>query len=202
MGLLIKFAKNTKMEKRVVNVYTESNPNPSSLKFCVEFMLLPDGKSVDFPDAESAKSSPLATDLFMFSNVKRVFISANFVTITKDDASNWADISPILKAFIKGYLEEGKPLFYENESKSEAVNSDDPEVVVRIKTLLDEYVRPAVESDGGAITFHSFEDGAVKVHLQGSCSGCPSSTVTLKQGIENLLTRLVPEVKSVEAVGV
>lgn len=188
------------MEKRVVNVYTESNPNPNSLKFCVEFMLLPDGKSVDFPDAESAKSSPLATDLFMFSNVKRVFISANFVTITKDETSNWADITPILKAFIKGYLEEGKPLFYENQAT--AINNDDPEVVVRIKTLLDEYVRPAVESDGGAITFHSFEDGAVKVHLQGSCSGCPSSTVTLKQGIENLLTRLVPEVKSVEAVGV
>jgi len=188
------------MEKRVVNVYTESNPNPNSLKFCVEFMLLPDGKSVDFPDQESAKSSPLATDLFMFSNVKRVFISANFVTITKDDESNWNDIIPILKAFIKGYLEEGKPLLY--EASEDSVNAEDPEIVVRIKTLLDEYVRPAVEQDGGAITFHSFHEGAVKVHLQGSCSGCPSSTVTLKQGIENLLTRLVPEVKSVEAVGV
>lgn len=188
------------MDKKVVNVYTESNPNPNSLKFCVEFMLLPDGQSVDFPDAESAKSSPLATDLFMFSNVKRVFMSANFVTITKDDESKWDDIVPILKAFIKGYLEEGKPLFYEKLESS--TSGDEPEIVVRIKTLLDEYVRPAVESDGGAITFHSFNDGLVKVQLQGSCSGCPSSTVTLKQGIENLLTRLVPEVKSVEAVAV
>lgn len=191
------------MEKRVINVYTESNPNPNSLKFCVEFMLMPDGQSVDFPDAESAKTSPLATDLFMFSNVKRVFISANFITITKDDATNWNDITPILKAFIKGYLEEGKPLFYNNSTAlASSATDEDSELVVRIKTLLDEYVRPAVESDGGAITFHSFNEGKVKVHLQGSCSGCPSSTVTLKQGIENLLTRLVPEVKTVEAVGV
>ncbi|MFN8436069.1 MAG: NifU family protein [Cytophagales bacterium] len=190
------------MEKKVINVYTESNPNPNSLKFCVEFLLLPEGQSVDFPDADSAKTSPLATDLFMFSNVKRVFISANFITITKDEASNWDDIIPILKAFIKGYLEEGKPLFYDKNTASSNTSEEESEIVVRIKTLLDEYVRPAVEQDGGAITFDSFNEGLVKVHLQGSCSGCPSSTVTLKQGIENLLTRLVPEVKSVEAVGV
>lgn len=185
---------------RAVNIYTESNPNPNSLKFVVNFMLMPEGKSADFPDPMSAARCPLALDLFRYNFVKRVFISSNFVTVTKDENIDWVEISGILKAFIKAYLEDGKPLFLDELSSD--INPDDPEVVKKIKGILDEYVRPAVESDGGNITFHSFNDGLVKVHLQGSCSGCPSSTMTLKSGIERLLTTMIPDVKEVVAEGV
>jgi Fe-S cluster biogenesis protein NfuA len=183
-----------------VTIYTESNPNPNSLKFVVNFMLMPEGQSADFPDPISAARCPLALDLFRFNFVKRVFISSNFVTITKDTVSDWNDIVPILKPFIKGFLEEERPLFLEEISSD--IKADDPEVVKKIKGILDEYVRPAVESDGGNIIFHSFNEGIVKVQLQGSCSGCPSSTATLKGGIERLLTSMLPEVKEVIAEGV
>ncbi|MFQ3575472.1 MAG: NifU family protein [Cytophagales bacterium] len=189
------------MENKVVNIYTESNPNPNSLKFCVDFLLLPEGKSIDFADLNAARISPLATELFQFSGVKRVFYASNFVTVTKEEQTSWEDLSPILKAHIKAYLESGKKLMFQ-ENASEESSGDEPEIVIRIKTLLDEYIRPAVEQDGGAITFHSFEEGTVKVLLQGSCSGCPSSTMTLKAGIQNLLTRMIPEVKEVIAEGI
>lgn len=188
-------------QKRVVSIYTESPPNPNSLKFCAEFQLVPE--SVDFPSPTSAGNCPLAVDLFRFSFIKRVFISSNFITVTKTDDIDWIDVSPMIKSLIKGYLEEGKPLFTEIPTSSGAeIDPNDPEIVQKIKSLLDEYIRPAVEQDGGAINFDSFEDGIVKVQLQGSCSGCPSSTVTLKSGIENLLKRMIPEVKEVVAVGV
>ncbi len=188
-------------QKRVVNIYTETPPNPNSMKFCAEFQLV--SESVDFASPTSAANCPLAADLFRFSFVKRVFISSNFITVTKADDIDWADISPMLKSLIKGYLEEEKPLFITLPGSSAyEVNPNDPEIVQKIKSLLDEYIRPAVEQDGGAINFSSFEDGIVKVQLQGSCSGCPSSTVTLKAGIENLLKRMIPEVKEVVAEGV
>ena len=188
------------IEKPFVTIYTESNPNPNSMKFVVNFMLLPEGQSADFPDPLSASRSPLALDLFRYNFVKRVFIAANFVTITKEEAMEWDDIIPMIKPFLKAYLEEKNPVFLEEIASD--INPDDPEVVKKIKGILDEYVRPAVESDGGNITFHSFDEGVVKVHLQGSCSGCPSSTMTLKSGIERLLTTMVPEVKEVVAEGV
>jgi len=188
-------------QKRIVNIYTEAPPNPNSLKFCTEFQLVPD--SVDFPSVVSASNCPLASDLFRFSFVKRVFISSNFITVTKSEDIDWFDVTPMLKSLIKGYLEEGKPLFLEiPKSSGVDINPNDPEIVQKIKSLLDEYIRPAVEQDGGAINFDSFDEGVVKVQLQGSCSGCPSSTVTLKAGIENLLKRMIPEVKEVVAVGV
>jgi NFU1 iron-sulfur cluster scaffold homolog, mitochondrial len=186
--------------KRLVTVYTESNPNPNSMKFVLNFMLVPDGTSVDFPDPLSAARCPLALDLFRFSFVKRVFIAANFVTVTKEEGMDWSEVTPILKPFIKAFFEEDKPLFLDEISND--IKNDDPEIVKKIKGILDEYVRPAVESDGGNITFHSFNEGVVKVHLQGSCSGCPSSTMTLKSGIERLLTSMLPEVKEVIAEGV
>jgi Fe-S cluster biogenesis protein NfuA len=186
--------------KRVVNIYTESNPNPNSLKFVAEFILMPEG-SVDYPNAQSAENCPLALDLFKFNFVKRVFITSNFVTVTKAEDIEWIEISAMIKALVKAYLEEGKPLF-KQEVKIDTISSDDPEIVQKIKVLLDEYIRPAVESDGGAINFKSYEDGVVKVTLQGSCSGCPSSTVTLKAGIENLFKRMIPEVTEVVAEGV
>lgn len=189
-------------EKRFIDLYTESNPNPNSLKFVVDFILLPEG-SVDYPNAQSAEHCPLAKDLFRFNFVKRVFITANFITVTKSEDIEWVEITQMIKALIKGYLEEGKPLFTEN-SRNEplAIDANEPEIVSKIKVLLDEYVRPAVEQDGGAINFKSYDEGVVKVTLQGSCSGCPSSTVTLKAGIENLLKRMIPEVKEVVAEGV
>ena len=186
--------------KKLVTIYTESNPNPNSLKFVMNIMLVPDGASVDFPDPLSASRCPLALDLFRYNFVKRVFISSNFITVTKDEGMDWNDVIPILKPFIKGFLEEGNPLFLEEMGSD--IQEDDSEVVKKIKGILDEYVRPAVESDGGNIIFHSFNEGVVKVHLQGACSGCPSSTATLKGGIERLLISMLPEVKEVVAEGV
>ncbi|WP_234735817.1 NifU family protein [Tellurirhabdus bombi] len=192
-----------------VMLYTEMSPNPNSMKFVVNFELVPDGLSFDFSDPSEAlldsKSSPLAVALFGFDFVKRLFIASNFITITKDDATEWEDVLFETKQFIKQYLEEQKPVFTQRtiDNNSTKVEADSP-TVQKIKAVLDQYIRPAVESDGGAINFYSFdqETGLVKVLLQGSCSGCPSSTLTLKAGIENLLTRLVPDVKQVEAEGV
>ncbi len=190
----------TEAKKSPIVLYTESNPNPNSLKFVANGVLMPEGQSADFPDQASAHLCPLAYDLFKFNFVRRVFIASNFVTVTKDEQSDWNDLVPLLKPFIKGWLEEGKPLFREGFKQENAQGLN--EVEQKIQVVLDEYIKPAVESDGGNITFHSFQDGVVKVQLQGSCSGCPSSTLTLKAGIENLLTKLVPEVKSVVAEGV
>ncbi len=191
-------------DSRTVNIYLEANPNPNSLKFVANFMLVSEGQNFDFPDLESAKEAPLAAELFQYDYVKRVFYMSNFVTITKAEGVEWIEIQEELKQHIKGYLESEKPLLTENYApKEEKVESTeaDPEIVEKIKSILDEYVKPAVEQDGGAIGFYSFEEGIVTVTLQGSCSGCPSSTLTLKSGIENLLKRMLPEVKSVEAIG-
>lgn len=191
----------TKTANRAVNLYLEANPNPNSMKFVANFMLMPDGVSLDFPTKEEASNSPLATVLFELPFVERVFFMANFITITKKESVDWIEIREELKEVIKTYLEEGKPIVNELNDNNQ-INENDSESVKKIKGILDEYIRPAVEQDGGAITFHSFENGVVKVLLQGSCSGCPSSTVTLKAGIENLLKRMLPEVESVEAEGV
>nr|WP_295932852.1 NifU family protein [uncultured Dyadobacter sp.] len=198
------------MMSRPIFVYTELSPNPNSMKFVLNFELVPDGLSFDYPSQESAleegNASPLAADLFQFPHVKRVFIASNFVTITKDDGIAWEEVLRDTKQFIKIYFEENHPVFEEKtiEKNTVIVDSRDSDTVQKIKAALDQYVRPAVESDGGAINFHSFneESGVVKVLLQGSCSGCPSSTLTLKAGIENLLTRMVPDVKEVVAEGV
>jgi Fe-S cluster biogenesis protein NfuA len=131
-----------------------------------------------------------------------VFIASNFVTVTKKADIPWEDIQQHIRGQIKNFLESGKQPITTQFDKDPLFDENDSESVKKIKGILDEYIRPAVEQDGGAIVFHSFKDGIVKVLLQGSCSGCPSSTVTLKAGIENLLTRMLPEVKSVEAEGV
>jgi Fe-S cluster biogenesis protein NfuA len=198
------------MLSRPVFVYTELSPNPNSMKFVLNFELVPDGLSFDYPSLEAAleegKASPLASDLFQFPHVKRVFIASNFITITKDDSIAWEEVLRDTKQFIKIYFEENHPVFEQKtiDSNTLIVDTRDSDTVQKIKAALDQYVRPAVESDGGAINFHSFneESGVVKVLLQGSCSGCPSSTLTLKAGIENLLTRMVPDVKEVVAEGV
>jgi Fe-S cluster biogenesis protein NfuA len=183
-----------------IHIYLESNPNPNSLKFVVNEMLVPEGLSFDYPDATSANDSPLALELFTYPFVDRVFFASNFVTVTKRDHVEWIEIQSTLKDHIKRFLEEGKLILDVKESPA-GVEEDETETVKKIKTILEEYIRPAVEQDGGAITYHSFQDGVVKVKLQGSCSGCPSSMVTLKAGIENLFTRMMPEeVQAVEAL--
>lgn len=189
-------------QARPVHLYMEANPNPNSLKFVANFMLVEEGISYDFPDAASAESSQLAKELFNFAAVQRVFIASNFVTITKSEEVEWAEVQTIFRDHIRQYLESGKKVVQIVVTKDPLFDADDSEIVKKIKGILDEYIRPAVEQDGGAIVFHSFADGVVKVLLQGSCSGCPSSTVTLKAGIQNLLTRMLPEVKEVQAEGV
>jgi NFU1 iron-sulfur cluster scaffold homolog, mitochondrial len=190
-------------EKPTINIYTESNPNPNSLKFVLNFMLLPEGVSRDFPTKESASEAPLASELFDFPFVKRVFYMSNFITVTKDQLTDWYEVKGQIQNHIKQFLEAGKQILTEAEVEEDhKVTDADTDIEVRIKGILDEYIRPAVEMDGGAISFDSFEDGKVKVLLQGSCSGCPSSTVTLKAGIETLLKKMIPEVQEVEAVGV
>jgi Fe-S cluster biogenesis protein NfuA len=188
-----------------INIYLESNPNPNSLKFVVNEMLVPEGMSFDFPDVASAADAPLAQELFGYPEVVRVFYMSNFVTVTKKEDILWVEIQDKIRTHIIKFLEAGKLIL--DRKAPESVTADgeseyDSETVIKIKTILDEYIRPAVEQDGGAITFHSYVDKVVRVNLQGSCSGCPSSTVTLKAGIENLFQRMMPEeVKSVEALG-
>ena len=183
-----------------ISIYLESNPNPNSLKFVVNDMLIPEGLSFDYPNKESAAKAPLALELFEFPEVDRVFYMSNFITVTKKEEVIWLEIQNQIKEHIKSFLESGRPIIELEEGDLDEPQ-EETESIKKIKTILDEYIRPAVEQDGGAITFHSFKDGIVKVKLQGSCSGCPSSTVTLKAGIENLFTRMMPdEVKSVEAL--
>lgn len=179
-------------------------PNPETMKFVANKLLYP-GKSIDFPDVESAKPSLLATELFGFPFIKAVFIASNFVTLTKIADTDWTDVIPSIRQFLKDYLEEGKEVVNEEElstvkqASSNEVAADDDDVVKRIKELLDNYVRPAVEMDGGAIQFRSYDSGTVNLAMQGSCSGCPSSMITLKAGIEGMMKRMIPEVKEVVA---
>jgi Fe-S cluster biogenesis protein NfuA len=183
-----------------VHIYLESNPNPNSLKFVINEMLVPEGISFDFPDAESTENAPLAKELFEYPFVDRVFYMSNFITVTKKGDVEWLEIQNTIKEHIKKFLESGKFIIEVSEPETSSPE-EETETVKKIKTILEEYIRPAVEQDGGAITYHSFKEGIVKVKLQGSCSGCPSSMVTLKAGIENLFQRMMPgEVNAVEAL--
>jgi Fe-S cluster biogenesis protein NfuA len=163
-------------------------------------MLIPEGMSFDFPSPTEAEDAPLAQELFMYPFVDRVFYMSNFITVTKKGDVEWLEIQDTLKEHIKTFLESGKLIL--DKKVTEAPEQEETETIKKIKTILDEYIRPAVEQDGGAITFHSYENKRVRVALQGSCSGCPSSTITLKAGIENLFKKMMPEeVDEVEALG-
>ena len=176
-----------------INVYTESTPNPATMKFLVNKLLL--NGSVDYPTKESAEASPFAKELYKFNFVNGVFFASNFVTVTKTEDAEWADIEPILKEFVKGATEA--ELRVKDVVVDENTAFEGTETEIKIQQILHDYVRPAVEQDGGAISHRSFENGIVTVELRGSCSGCPSSTYTLKAGIESLLKRMVPEVTEV-----
>jgi Fe-S cluster biogenesis protein NfuA len=189
----------------IVSIYTEMTPNPETMKFVANKLLYP-GKSLDVAEEALATASPLAKELFSFPFIKSVFIASNFVTLTKTtDTEDWQDVIPTIKTFLKEYLEAGGVVVNEDEvakMKQEATNvvsADDDDVVKRVKELLENYVKPAVEMDGGAIQFKSYKEGIVNLMLQGSCSGCPSSMVTLKAGIEGMMKRMIPEVKEVVA---
>lgn len=178
-----------------INVYTESTPNPATMKFLVNKLLI--NGSVDYPDKTKAQESPFARELFKFNFVNGVFFASNFVTITKTEEVEWQDIEAILKDFVKGAVES--ELKVQEVIVDENVSFEGSEIEVKIQQVLHDYVRPAVEQDGGAIAYKSFDEGIVTVELRGSCSGCPSSTITLKSGIEGLLKRMVPEVQEVVA---
>lgn len=182
-----------------ISVYAEQTPNPETMKFVFNRMILPEDAQ-DFPTQIKAQSSPLAKSLFEFSFVNGVFIMNNFVTITRLEGQDWDEIIPIVKAFLISYVEADEPIAYKIDSP--IFEGSDNKVVTQIIEILDTYIKPAVENDGGMISFKSFIEGVVTVELKGSCSGCPSSTVTLKKGIESMLTRMVPEVKEVVAEGV
>jgi Fe-S cluster biogenesis protein NfuA len=191
-----------------VTVYTEMTPNPTTMKFVANKYLLVSGESVEFKSGTDAKGySPLAEELFKFPFVKGVFIAANFVTITKTDNVPWDFITMELREFVKNWIAEAKdviiqmpPVVPVSEASNENRKEFQPhEIDDAIRDLLDEYVRPAVENDGGAIDYRGYDDGIVTVVLKGSCSGCPSSTATLKGGIENLLKQHFDEVKEVVA---
>lgn len=185
--------------QNLINLYTESTPNPETMKFVSNRYILPDA-TLDYTSAETATDSPLAAKLFEFPFVQAVFISQNFVTVTKKAGEEWLELNPILKEFIQNYLEAGLPV-HQATAESEAMETDDREIVKRIRQILKDYIQPAVEQDGGAISYKAWDEqtGVVTVALRGSCSGCPSSMITLKAGIENLLKRMLPEVKEVVA---
>lgn len=186
----------------IVSIYTEMTPNPETMKFVANKLLYP-GKSIDFPDESTAAPSPLAKELFAFPFIRSVFIASNFVTLAKTPETQWEEVIPAIREFLKQYLEEGKVVVNEElvvkKVSTNTVNADDSDVVKRIKELLENYVKPAVEMDGGAISYKGYEDGVVKLMMQGSCSGCPSSMITLKAGIEGMMKRMIPEVKEVVA---
>ena len=186
----------------MVSIYTEMTPNPETMKFVANKLLYP-SKSIDFQTEDAAAPSPLAKQLFGFPFIKGVFIASNFITLTKTPDTDWNDVTASIREFLKEYLEEGKPIINEDEivkpTASNISTGDDSDVVVRIKELLENYVKPAVEMDGGAISYKNYQNGIVTLVLQGSCSGCPSSMVTLKSGIEGMMKRMIPEVKEVVA---
>ena len=192
--------------KTPVMLYTEQTPNPEAIKFVTNKMLY--NGIADFKDATLAKEwSQLAAELFGFSYVKSVHFNNNFVTVTKEMNYEWEDILPKLKTFIKQYVSEGKPIIkdgfeavmaaMEEEARQQVFEGDEGELIQRIVDLIETYVKPAVAMDGGNIEFKSYDQGVVTVIMQGSCSGCPSSTITLKAGIEGMLKRMIPEVREV-----
>ncbi|MCU0899712.1 MAG: NifU family protein [Cypionkella sp.] len=183
-------------------IQTESTPNPATLKFLPGQTVLDLG-TADFPNAEAAQKSPLAKRIFAAGGVTGVFFGTDFVTVTKADATDWQHIKPAILGAIMEHYQSGAPVM-EGEAKAAGGHAEhtgeDGDIVRQIKELLDTRVRPAVAQDGGDITFHGFDRGVVYLHMQGACAGCPSSTLTLKMGIENLLRHYIPEVTEVRPV--
>lgn len=200
--------KATIMNNRATHIYLEMTPNPNTMKFVANYLLVPEGVSYSFANPEKAESSPMAKLIFgEYAWVQEVFFSSNYITLSKTSETDWNEVQMDARNFIAQALTQGTEIIIEGaepieQKPTQPLSEEDEHSVAKIKGILDEYIRPAVEMDGGAISFHSFDKGVVKVLLQGSCSGCPSSTVTLKAGIEALLKRAMPEVEAVEAIDV
>jgi len=181
-------------------IQTEQTPNPATLKFLPGCTVMERG-TANFPDRGSAARSPLAERLFEMAEVTGVFLGADFITVTKNGDTDWHQLKPAVLAAVMEHFTAGRPVITGEAPETAATaDGDDDEIVGQIKELLETRVRPAVAMDGGDITFEDFEDGIVYLHMQGSCSGCPSSTATLKAGIENMLRHYIPEVVEVRAV--
>lgn len=184
-------------------IQTESTPNPATLKFLPGEDVLGERGTAFYVDKESAKNSPLALELFDIESVSAIFLGRDFITVTKSHDADWNVLKPLLLTTIMDHYVSGKPILQEAKTKpaiSASASGEDSPVVEQIKELIDTRVRPAVAMDGGDIVFHSFDEGVVRLEMHGSCSGCPSSTATLKQGIENMLKHYIPEVIAVEPV--
>ena len=183
-----------------ISIYTEMTPNPSTMKFVLNFLLIEEeGENIEFRTKEKAEVSPIAKKIFELPFVVGVFIASDFITVTRDENCEWYEVIPEIKELIKTQLATGEPLLTGElitEEEEVAINISG-DIEQKIISILDEYIRPAVEGDGGAIHFKSFESGTVTVTLKGSCNGCPSTNTTLKQGVENLLRRMLPEVEEV-----
>ncbi len=182
-------------------IQTEATPNPATLKFLPGETVLPTG-TADFPGPEAAEKSVLASRLFQISGVRRIFYGHDFISVTKSDSADWAHIKPAILGAIMEQFQSGHPLIVPSAQDSPEADEDHPDapVIRQIKQLLETRVRPAVAQDGGDIIFHGFEKGVVYLHMQGACAGCPSSTITLKMGIENLLRHYIPDVIEVRPV--
>lgn len=181
-------------------IETETTPNPATLKFLPGQTVLEMG-TADFPSSETAGKSPLAARIFAVAGVTGVFFGTDFVTVTKAEAVDWGHIKPAILGAIMEHYQSGAPVIEgEQAAAHQAHDGPDSDIVRQIKELLDTRVRPAVAQDGGDITFHGFDRGIVYLHMKGACAGCPSSTLTLKMGIENLLRHYIPEVTEVRPV--
>jgi Fe-S cluster biogenesis protein NfuA len=184
-------------------IQTEATPNPNTMKFLPGQPVLGD-KTAFFTDADNAKASPLASALFVLSDIRAVFFGGDFITVTKTESSSWDVLKPQILTTVMEHYQNGLPLMgAPSDGKADAestisYSADEQEIVDQIKEMIEVRVRPAVAQDGGDIVFHSFKDGIVKLEMHGSCSGCPSSTATLKNGIENMLKHYIPEVLAVE----
>ena len=179
-------------------IQTEETPNPNTLKFIPGVQVLKVG-TVEFKDKDSANISNLANLIFLIDGVERVFLATEFVSVTKNNEINWEILKPLILTAIMDHYASGKEVIEKNQNNINESIEEDSEVVKQIKELIDQRVRPAVAMDGGDISFCSFEDGVVTLQMKGACAGCPSSTATLKMGIENMLRHYIPEVVEVKA---
>jgi Fe-S cluster biogenesis protein NfuA len=181
-------------------IETEGTPNPATLKFLPGQDVMGLG-TADFANLEAAERSPLATAVFALPGVARVFLGGDFITVTKTEEVAWQSLKPQVLGVIMEHFVAGRPVVEgDDDAADEDILPEDADIVAQIKELLDTRVRPAVASDGGDIVFRGYRDGVVRLHMQGACSGCPSSSATLKHGIENMLRHYVPEVRQVEQV--
>jgi len=180
-------------------IQTEGTPNPATLKFLPGCAVMTRG-TANFADAEEAANSPLALALFATEGVLGVFLGSDFITVSKAPTKEWDVMKPLILGAIMEHFQSGRPVIEAEDAADAPAGAEDDALVVQIKELIDTRVRPAVAQDGGDIIYKGFEDGVVYLHMQGACAGCPSSTMTLKHGIENMLRYYVPEVQEVRAV--